>query len=50
MYESVEKADLLSDNFESKQSMVTADLPTYHPSSSLTIFAFRLKECICVSC
>ena len=40
--ESVGKADLLPDHFDSKQSMEAVDLPlTCHPSPSLTIFVFR---------
>ena len=40
--ESVGKADLLSDHFDSKQSRDSVDLPlTCHPSHSLTTFAFR---------
>ena len=43
--ESVGKADLLSDHFDSKQSRETVDLPlTCHPSPSLTTFAFRSRE------
>ena len=43
--ESVGKADLLSDQFDSKQSREAVDLPlTCHPSHSLTTFAFRLSE------
>ena len=43
--ESVGKADLLSDHFDSKESREAVDLPlTYHPSSSLTTFAFRSRE------
>ena len=43
--ESVGKADLLSDYFDSKQSREAVDLPlTYHPSPSLTTFAFRSSE------
>ena len=43
--ESVGKADLLSDNFDSKQSKEAVDLPlTCHPSPSLTTFAFRSSE------
>ena len=43
--ESVGKADLLSDHFESKQSREAVDLPlTCHPSPSLTTFAFRSSE------
>ena len=39
------KADLLSDHFDSKQSREAVDLPlTYHPSPSLTTFAFRSRE------
>ena len=41
MCESIGKTDLLSDHFESKQSMESLDLPlTCHPSSSHTTFAF----------
>ena len=40
--ESVGKADLLSDHFDSKQCREAVDLPlTCHPSPSLTTFAFR---------
>ena len=43
--ESVAKADLLSDYFDSKQSRDSVELPlTCHPSPSLTIFAFRSSE------
>ena len=43
--ESVGKADLLSDHFDSKQSRETIDLPlTCHLSPSLTTFAFRSSE------
>ena len=43
--ESVGKADLLSDHFDSKQSREAVDLPlTCHPSPSLTTFAFRSSE------
>ena len=43
--ESVGKADLLSDYFDSKQSREAVDLPlTCHPSPSLTIFAFRSSD------
>ena len=43
--ESVGKADLLSDHFDSKQSREAADLPlTCHPSPSFTSFAFRSSE------
>ena len=42
--ESVGKADMLSDHFDSKQSREAFDLPlTCHPSPSLTTFAFRSK-------
>ena len=45
VYESVGKADLLSNHFDSKQSGMSVDLPlTWHPSSRLTTFAFRLGE------
>ena len=45
MCESVGKADLLSDHFDSKQSREAVDLPvTCHPSPSLTTFAFRSSE------
>ena len=45
MCESVGKADLLSDHFDSKQSMAAVDmLLTCHPSPSLTSFAFRSSE------
>ena len=43
--ESVGKADLLSDYFDSKQSREAVDLPlTCHQSPSLTTFAFRSSE------
>ena len=43
--ESVGKADLRSDHFDSKQSREAVDLPlTYHPSPSLTTFAFRSSK------
>ena len=43
--ESVGKADLLSDHFDSKQTREAVDLPlTCHPSPSLTTFAFRSRE------
>ena len=43
--ESVGKADLLSDHFDSKQFREAVDLPlTCHPSASLTTFAFRSRE------
>ena len=42
--ESVGKADLLSDYFDSKQSREAVDLPlTCHPSPSLATFAFRSR-------
>ena len=44
MCESIGKADLLSDHFDSKQSREAVDLPlTCHPSSSLTTFVFTLS-------
>ena len=43
--ESVGKADLLSDHFDSKQSGEDVDLPlTCHPSPSFTTYAFRTSE------
>ena len=43
--ESVGKADLLSDHFDSKQSTEADDLPlTCHPSPRVTTFAFRSSE------
>ena len=43
--ESVGKADLLSDDFDSKQSREAVDLPlTCHPSPSFTTFAFRSSQ------
>ena len=43
--ESGGKADLLSDNFDSKQSRVAVDLPlTCHPSPCLTTSASRSSE------
>ena len=43
--ESVGKAALLSDHFDSKQSREAVDLPlTCHPSPTLTTFVFRLSE------
>ena len=43
--ESVCKADLLSDHFDSKQSREAVDLPlTSNPSPRLTTFAFRSRE------
>ena len=48
MCESVGKADLLSDHFNSKQSR-EVDLPlTCQPSPSLTTFAFRSSEVRCL--
>ena len=45
MCESVGKADLLSDHFDSKQSREAVDQPlTCHPSPSLTTYAFRSSE------
>ena len=47
--ESVGKADLLSDNFDSNQSSEAVDLPlTCHPSPSFTTFAFRSSEVRCL--
>ena len=43
--ESVNRADLLSDHFDSKQFKEALDLPiTCHPSPSLTMFAFTSRE------
>ena len=43
--ESVGKADLLSNHFDSKHSREAIDLPlTCHPSPSLTTFAVRSRE------
>ena len=43
--QSVDKADLLSDNFDSGLLGVSADLPpTCHPFPSLITFAFRSSE------
>ena len=43
--ESVGKADMLSANFDGKQSRDPVDMPsTCHPSPSLTTFAFRSRE------
>ena len=43
--ESVGKADLLSDHFDSKQSREAVDQPlTCHPSPCFTTFAFRSSE------
>ena len=45
VYESVGKADLLPDHFDSKQSKEAIDLPlTCRRSPSLTTFAFRSSE------
>ena len=45
MCESVGKADLLSDHFDSKQSRESVDLlVTCHPSPILITFAFRSSE------
>ena len=45
MCESVRKADLLSDHFDSKQSRESVDLlVTCHPSPSLISFAFMSSE------
>ena len=45
MCESIGKADLLSNHFDSKQSREAVDLPfTCHPSPSRTTFAFRSRE------
>ena len=44
-FESVGKADLLSDHFDSKQSREAVNLPlTCHPSPSLTTFTFTSSE------
>ena len=49
MCESVGKADLLSDHFDSKQSRESVDLlVTCHPSPSLITFAFRSSEVKCL--
>ena len=43
--ESVGKADLLSDHFDSKQSREAVDLPlTFHQCPFLTTFAFRSSD------
>ena len=45
MCESVGKAELLSDDFDGKQSTESVDLLlTCHPSPRLTSFAFRSSE------
>ena len=42
--DSIGKADLLWDHFDSKQSREAVDLPlSCHPSPILTIFAYRLR-------
>ena len=47
--ESVGKADLLSDHFDSMQSREDVDLPlTCHPSPSLTTFEFWSSEVRCI--
>ena len=49
MCESVGKAHLLSDHFDSKQSKEAVDLPlTCQPSDSFTTFAFRSSEVRCL--
>ena len=49
VYESVGKADLLSDHFDSMQSREAVDMPlTCHPSPCLTTFAFRSSEVRCL--
>ena len=46
---SVGKADLLSDDFDSKQSREVVDLLlTCHPSPSHTTFAFPLRDVRCL--
>ena len=45
LYESVGKADLLSDHFDGKQSRESVDLPlTCHQSRRLITFTFRSSE------
>ena len=45
MSESVGKVDLLSDNFDGKQSSESVDLTlTCHPSPRLTTFAFMVQR------
>ena len=45
--ESIGKADLLSDHFDSKQSREAVHLPlTCHPSPSLTTYAFRSRAAL----
>ena len=47
--ESIGKADLLSDHFDSKQSRESVDLHvTCHPSPRLITFAFRSREVKCL--
>ena len=47
--ESVGKADLLSDHFDSKKSREAVDLLlTWHPSPSFTTFTFRSSEMRCL--
>ena len=47
--ESLGKADLLLDHFDSRQSRESVDLlVTCHPSPSLITFAFRLSEVKCL--
>ena len=47
--ESVGKADLLSDHFDSKQSREAVDLPlTCHSSPCFTTFTFRSSEVRCL--
>ena len=47
--ESVDKADLLSDHFNSKQTREAVDLtPSCHPSPSFTNFVFRSSEVRCL--
>ena len=49
MCESVGKADLLSDHFNSKQSRESVELlVTCHPSPCLITFAFRPSEVKCL--
>ena len=51
VYESIGKVDLLSDHFDSKQSMESFDLTlTCHPSPSLTTFALTGRVRPGVSC
>ena len=49
LWESVGKADLPSDHFDSKQSRESVDLPlTGHPSPCLSTFAFRSSAVRCL--